>query len=166
MEAILKRRSIRKYTDKPVSDSLVTGLLEAAMAAPSAGNQQPWHFVVLRNRELIDKIPSFHPYSGMVKGASVVVLVCGDIRNLKYGKFWVQDCSAATENMLLAVQEKGLGAVWLGVYPLAERVNGFTDLLGLPENIIPFAAVPIGYPAEEKAPSSRFDEARVHYDQW
>ena len=122
MDFILTRRSIRQYTDRPVSDELVTQLLRAAMAAPSAKNQQPWHFVVVRDRELLEVIAQSTPYSGMTRAAQLAVVICAapDERDPGY---WPQDCSAATENLLIAANALGLGAVWLGYYPLPERVR-------------------------------------------
>jgi nitroreductase len=166
VEAILTRRSIRKYTAEPVSDELAKELLEAAMAAPSAGNQQPWQFVVIRDRQLLSEIPSIHSYSSMVPQAALAILVCGDRQLARMPEYWVQDCSAATQNLLLAVHAKGLGAVWLGVYPREERVAAFRQLLGLPEHVIPMALVAIGHPAEHKPRGDRYDPARVHADGW
>lgn len=166
LDWIHARRSIRKYTAEPVSETDVTEILEAAMAAPSAGNQQPWHFVVIRDRSVLDAIPGFHPNSRMVLEASVGILVCCDSSLEKHAGYWVQDCAAATENLLLAVVAKGLGAVWCGVYPRPDRVEGFTRLLGIPAHVTPFAFVPIGHPAESKPPARRYDANRVHRDRW
>ena len=166
MDAILTRRSIRHYTAQPVAEELITGFLKAAMAAPSAGNEQPWEFVVLTERTILDRIPSFHPYAAMLKEAPAAILVCGDLAREKHEGYWVQDCSAATENILIAVNEEGLGAVWLGIYPREERVRGLRQLLSIPETIVPFALVAIGYPAEKKEPADRFDASRLHYNSW
>jgi nitroreductase len=166
LEWIHARRSIRKYTAAAVSDADVAELLEAAMAAPSAGNQQPWHFVVIRDRALLDAIPGFHPHASMAPQAPVGILVCGDPSLEKHAGMWVQDCAAATENLLLAVAAKGLGAVWCGVHPRADRVEGFTRLLGIPAPVVPFAFVPIGHPAETKPPARRYAPERVHRDRW
>jgi len=166
MQAILSRRSIRRYTDKPVSDEVVEQLLKSAMSAPSAGNEQPWHFVVIRDRQILNEIPKIHPYSGMLKEAPLAILICGDESLQKYKGYWVQDCSAATENLLIAVNALGLGGVWLGVYPIEDRVVGIRKLLGMPESVIPFALISIGYPAEQKPPADRYDESRVHHDRW
>jgi len=136
------------------------------MAAPSAGNEQPWEFVVIRDRKLLSAIPKFHPYSLMLYEASVAILICGDPSKEKYAGFWVQDCSAATENMLLEAIELGLGAVWLGVYPNQERIAGMRKLLNIPESLVPFSLVSLGYPAEQKEPTDRFDAGRIHYDTW
>jgi nitroreductase len=166
MNAILSRRSIRSYTREQIQDSVIEELLEAAMSAPSAGNQQPWHFIIIKNRQLLDQIPKVHPYAQMVKEAPVAIVVCGDKNLEKYPGFWVQDCSAATENILISVSEKGLGAVWLGVYPDPDRVNAIQALLSMPENVVPLSIIPIGYPAEEKPPARRYDQSRVHMDTW
>jgi nitroreductase len=166
MDAILSRRSIRKYTKQSVPDQLIKELLEAAMNAPSAGNEQPWHFIVINDRGILDEIPQYHPYSQMVREASVAILVCCDLQLDKQDGLWVQDCAAATENLLLAVQAKGLGAVWLGVYPRDERVTGLRKLLSIPEQVIPFSLIPIGYPAEHKPRANRYDSSRVHDNRW
>lgn len=167
MDAIFKRRSIRKFTNQPIPNEVVKQLLEAAMAAPSAGNEQPWQFVVITEREILDKIPSIHPYSQMIKEAPLAILVCADMTLNKYDvDYWIQDCSAATQNILLAATDKGLGTVWLGVYPRADRVEGLKKLFSLPEHVIPFALIPVGYPAEEKPPINRYKEDRVHYNKW
>ena len=165
-DAIFDRRSVRQYTAKAVPDSLVTELLKAAMAAPSAGNEQPWHFIVIRDRAVLDEIPTFHPYSAMVKHASVAILVCGDLTLEKFKGFWVQDCSASTENILLAATAKGLGAVWTAVYPMEDRVAGMRRLLNLPEHIIPLSLVPLGYPEAPPARVDRFKTERVRRDRW
>lgn len=166
MKAILNRRSIRKYTAQPVPDQLLIELLEAAMCAPSAGNEQPWQFVIIDRRAILNEIPKFHPYAGMLAEAPVAILVCGDQERDLHRGYWVQDCSAATENILIAAQDKGLGAVWVGIYPREERVRALRELLALPAHIVPFALVSIGYPAEEKPPANRFDAGRIHYNGW
>lgn len=166
MDAILDRRSIRFYTSDPVDNETITELLHCAMAAPSAGNEQPWQFVVMNDTKVLARIPEVHPYARMVPQAAAAILVCGDLNREKHKGFWVQDCSAATENLLIAVQAKGLGAVWLGVYPRMERVDGLRKLLNMPEHIVPFALVPVGHPAEQKARSDRFEPERIHYNSW
>ena len=165
-DPVLSRRSIRKYTAAPVGDDLVEKLLRAAMAAPSAGNQQPWQFVVIRDRALLERIPQVHPYAKMLPEAPLAILVCGDRRLERWPQFWDQDCAAATQNLLIAAEQLGLGAVWLGVYPLEERVDGLRDLLGVPHEVTPFALVPVGWPAERKDPSDRYDETRIHHERW
>ncbi len=167
MKEIFERRSIRKYTEKDVPDWMVTELLKAAMSAPSAGNQQPWEFIIIKNRQTLDKIPAIHPYSQMLTGAPVAIVVCGDLKKERHAGYWVQDCSAAIENLLIEVQHLDLGAVWLGVYPREDRVDGIKKLLGLPDDVIPLAVISIGFPAEQKSPSvERFDENRIHLEKW
>jgi len=166
MDAIVSRRSIRMYTRQTVSDEVVRELLTAAMSAPSAGNQQPWQYVVIRSRHVLDQVPSVHPYSKMVREAGLAILVCGDLDLETHSGFWVQDCSAATQNLLLAAHAKGLGAVWLGVYPREARVAGLRQLLGLPDHVIPLALIPVGYPAEKKPVANRYNPQRVHGDGW
>lgn len=166
MNAIFERRSIRKYTDRKVTEDLIEKILRAGMAAPSAGNQQPWHFIVIDDRNILDEIPKFHPNSKMLMEASCAIVVCGDLKQQKYEGYWIQDCSASMENMLLMAQELGLGAVWLGVYPVEERVKGVVNLMGLPENVMPLSIMSIGYPAEKKEPADRFDPSRIHRNRW
>jgi len=166
IDALLSRRSIRKYTDQAIEEELVKKMLGCAMAAPSAGNQQPWHFVVLTDRALLDEIPKFHQYAQMVKQAPLVIAVCGDLEKQIHEGYWVQDCSAATQNLLLAAHSLGLGAVWLGVYPRENRVKGIKKLLRLPEGIMPLCLVAIGWPAEEKPPAKRFPKERIHKNKW
>ncbi len=166
LEAVLSRRSIRKYTDQPVPDEVVKQLLEAAMSAPSANNKQPWHFVVIRDREILDAIPTFHPYSRMLKEAALAILVCGDTQSQTLAGYWVQDCSAATQNILIAINALGLGGVWLGIYPRDERVEGIRKLVELPDHIVPLSLISIGHPAEKLLPSNRYDASRVHHNKW
>ncbi len=167
MKAIMTRRSIRRYTSEPVSDEVVEQLLRAACAAPSANNQQPWAFVVIDDRELLDTIPEeVHPYTQMLKEAPLAVLVCGVSEREKHPGYWEQDCAAATENLLLAAHALGLGAVWCGVHPREQREEGMRELLALPEEIVPFSIVAVGHPAEEKPPSERYQEERVHHNRW
>jgi nitroreductase len=166
LDAILSRRSIRRYTPQPVPAGVMEELLRAAMSAPSAGNEQPWHFVVIQDRRMLDEFPRFHPYAEMLKEASVAILVCGDLRLETYRDHWVQDCSAATQNLLLAAHAKGLGAVWVGIHPTEDRVGRTRKLLGLPSHVVPLCLVPLGYPAERIPRAERYDPSRVHADRW
>ena len=166
MNAILRRRSIRKYTQDAIPDDIIKKLLEAGMSAPSAGNQRPWHFVVIKDKEALAKLADASPYSKMTKDAPVAILVCGDLELESRKGYWVQDCSAATENILIEIAENNLGAVWLGMYPREERVEYIRRLLNIPDHVVPFALIPVGYPAETKETSSRYDESKVHYEQW
>lgn len=165
VETILSRRSIRRYTSQKVSDQVIRELLQAAMSAPSASNEQPWHFIVLHDPKILREIPKFHPYSGMLREAPIALLVCVDLDMGTEG-FLVQDGSAATENILIAAHAKGLGAVWLGVYPLRERITGMRKLLNIPERILPLSLVSIGFPAEKIPKEDRFQPSRVHINRW
>jgi nitroreductase len=166
LEAIRTRRSIRSYKDLPVSSEILHELLAAAMSAPSAGNQQPWEFVIVDDRALLDQIPTIHPYAEMCRQAPVGILVCGDPRREKHPGYWVQDCSAAIQNLLLAAHEKGLGAVWTGIYPREERVADMRKLMKLPEAVVPLAFIVLGYPNEAPPPQDRYREERVHKNGW
>ena len=166
LEAIHTRRSIRKFQSQPVPDELVRVFLAAAMSAPSAGNQQPWQFVVITDPELLGQVPSINPYAAMAGKAPLAVLVCGDLALERFPGFWVQDCAAAVQNLLLAVHSHGLGAVWTGIFPLTDRVAGFQKLCRLPERVVPVALVVIGYPAELLPAQDRFRQERIHRNRW
>ncbi len=166
VKAILGRRSIRRYTRQEVPEEAVRSLLVAAMTAPSAGDQQPWQFVVLDDRSVLNAIPEYHEYSAMLREAPLAIVVCGDERLERHKGFWVQDCSASTQNLLLAAHALGLGAVWLGIHPVEQRVEKTKELLGLPDEVIPLAIVAVGHPAERKPPSDRFDASRIHTNRW
>jgi len=166
MSSIFTRRSIRRYTQEPVDNEDLEGILRAGMAAPSATNQQPWHFVVLTEKEKLLEITAVHPHSAMLKEAAAAIVVCFDpaLENIK--GFLPQDCAAATQNMLLRIDELGLGAVWLGVHPNKEREEEMRRIIGAPKDIVPFCVISIGHPAEEKPPHDRYREERVHWGSW
>lgn len=166
MKNIFTRRSIRKYKDTVVEDPMILEIIKAGMNAPSAGNAQPWHFIIVHDREKLVKINEVHPYSKMLLHVKSAILVCGDPSLEKHEGFWVQDCAAAVQNMLLMIDYKGLGSVWLGVYPLDERIDGVRKIFNLPEGIVPFAVLPVGYPEEIKPANDKFDESKLHYDKW
>jgi nitroreductase len=164
IQTIFARRSIRAYGPEPVSEEDIKTLLEAAMAAPSGSNLKPWHFVVVTQRGTLDELARVHPHGKMLAQAPLCIAVCGD-REVSE-RYWVQDCSAATENLLLAAAALGLGAVWLGVHPKPERVEPISKVLGVPENVTPLNLISIGHPAEDKAPRTQYDVARVHRERW
>jgi nitroreductase len=166
LQAILGRRSIRKFTGESIPDKDVTKILEAAMAAPSACNQQPWHFIIIRDKETHEKIVEIHPNSRMLDKASIAILVCADLELQTCPGYWVQDVSAATENIMIAVHALGYGATWCGVYPIDERVWGIKELLNLPKNVIPLNVIAVGVPDEEKSPAHRYKIERVHQEKW
>jgi nitroreductase len=166
LECIQTRRSVRKYEDREVPGEYIEKLLDAAMTAPSACDQRPWHFVVVTDRSILDRIPEFSPHAKMVRDAPMGILVCADPSLEKCKDYWVQDCSNATMNILTAVRALGLGAVWTGVYPREDRVEGFRALLDVPEGLAPFSFIVIGRPAEEQGRRDRYDPSRVHYNGW
>lgn len=169
VETILNRTSIRVYADKDVEKAKETLLLKAAMAAPTAGNKRPWAFVVVRDKEIRKQIAAKLRSAGMVANAPLAVVICGDMNKRFPGDaadFWVQDVSAATENLLLAAHALDLGAVWCGVHPVPQRVKDISAILGLPENIVPLSVVAVGYPKAPQAPKDKWDESLVHQDKW
>ena len=165
MEAIMSRRSIRRYIDKKIPEEIVTKLLEAAMNAPSAHNRQPWHFIVIDDRETLKKIPEYHQYSKMLEQASHAIVVLGD-NNIQTTDFWIHDCSAATENILIAANALGLGAVWLGVHPSEALIEGTRKLFNIPAHVTPLGIISLGYPEEIKPPRKNYNPERVHRNKW
>ena len=164
LDWIFARRSIRRFHSNPVEEEKVKMVLEAAMAAPSANNAKPWHFIVIKEREMLDRIAEVHPYAKMCYEATLVIAVCGDPGISP--KYWPQDCSAATQNILLAGTALGLGTVWLGVHPRDERKQPLKRLLGLPDDKEILSLVTLGHPAEKKKRRTQFDIKRVHYEAW
>jgi nitroreductase len=160
---IFARRSIRRYTGEAVSEALIKALLEAGMAAPSASNRKPWHFVLAKDSEKLQALADAHPYGKMIATAGLGIAVCGDPA---ISDWWVQDCTAATENILIAVAGLGLGGVWLGCHGKPEREQAVRDVLGIPKPIGVLSLLSIGHPAEEKEARTQFDAARVHEDGW
>ena len=163
MEEIFKRISVRKYEDKPVEKEKIERVLRAAMAAPSAGNQQPWEFYVVTNKEKIKALSESSPYSGCAAGAPVVLVPCYRTKGLRFPEFDKIDLSIATENALLEITSLGLGGVWLAVAPVEDRVEKVAKVLGTGDDLVPFALVPFGYPAETRPQQDRYDETRIHY---
>jgi nitroreductase len=166
MDALLTGMNIRSFSDQAVCPELVRKLLLAAMAASSAGDQRPWHFVIVKDRGTRERMADLHPFAHVLPQAPVTILLCGDPTLQKHAGFWVQDCAAAVENILIEARALGLGAVWLRIYPVEGRVQSFRKLLDLPPQVIPFALTPVGYPAEKSEPGCRYDESRVHFDRW
>ena len=170
LNAIFTRTSVRTYEEgRTVSPDTVEILLRAAMSAPTAVNKQPWAFVVLDNREALDSLADVLPYAKMLHHAPLAIVTCGDMDKAIEGNgrdFWIQDVSAATENLLIAAHALGLGAVWTGVYPDMERATAVQQRLGMPANIIPLSVVPIGYPAGEQQPKDKWNPDAVRYNLW
>ena len=168
IENIMTRTSIRRYTAQPIAKDTLEILVKAGMAAPTAVNKQPWAFVVVTEREVLDSLNSVHPYAHL-ESAGAAIIVCGDMQKALEGKnaeYWIQDCSAATENILLAAHAYGLGAVWCGVYPNAERSSPVKEALQLPGYITPLNIITLGYPAENPEPKDKWKEENVHWQKW
>lgn len=168
IENIMTRVSVREFTEQPVSKDTLDLLVKAGMAAPSAVNKQPWAFVVVTDREVLDSLNSVKEFFNL-KTATAAIVVCGDLDKAMEGEgqqYWVQDCCAATENILLAAHAYGLGAVWCGVYPIQATVDGVKRVLDLPENIVPLDVITLGYPAENPEPKDKFKEENIHYNRW
>lgn len=166
LEAIRTRRSVRAYTEQEISDRDLEDLLKAAMQAPSAKNSQPWHFIIIKDKKILNEIPKFHKTAPMIANAPVAITICADLSLENHPDCWMLDCSAAAENLLLAAHDKGLGAVWTANYPIKEVQEGMKKLLNLPDNIVPHCVIPIGYPAHPYNPKGYYKKERVHYDKW
>lgn len=167
---ILNRKSVRAYTDRAVSREQLDTLLRAAMAAPTGRDMRPWKFVVIDDKEALAKLAGQLPYAKMLSEAAAAIVVCGDLSVTddkgKPSTNWTFDCSAATENLLLAAEAMGLGAVWTGVYPYEERQTAVSQALQLPEHIIPLNLIPIGYPKGDPQPKDKYDADNVHFNGW
>ena len=168
MDAIFKRRSIRKYTSEPVSEEMVEKVLRAGMAAPTAGNAQEWEFILFENSVIKQKVKEVHEYATALDTAPIGILVCADLEREVYpGEgWWIQDMSAVMQNMLIAAAELGLGSLWLGIYPREERVAGMKELFGLPEHVMPLGIITLGYAVKEKDAIERYDVSRVHWENY
>lgn len=170
LEWIMNRRSVRSYTDQAVSKEDLEKILRAGMAAPSAVNQQLWEFIVIDDRDMLKKLGEELPYAKMLLHAHAAILVCGDVsRSFDHNpksEFWIMDCSAATENILLAVESLGLSAVWTAVYPDPKRVESVRRILDLPESVLPLNVIPVGYPAGKEKPQDKWNPKAVHWNRW
>lgn len=166
LSTIFSRKSVRTYTEQPVSEEQVETLLKAAMAAPSGMNAQPWRFVVVRNQETKDILAS--GFNKMIAKAPVVIVVCGKTtgRNGSENGNWTADCAAATENLLLAAEATGLGAVWTACYPYEDRMNPAIEALGLPADVKPYCIIPVGYPGGKDKPKDKWKPENIHYEKW
>lgn len=169
MENILNKKSVRKYTKEEVKKEQLEMLVRAGMAAPSARNSQPWLFFVIDDRTILDNLAKQLPNAKMLLSAKAAIVVCGNLQKALEGdgrEFWVQDCSAATQNILLAAESMGLGAVWTGAYPRKETVNIIKVELGLPEHIVPLNVIPIGWQTGEEKPKQKYTEENVRWNKW
>ena len=165
---IFNRRSVRKYESREIPAAMLNDLFEAAMAAPSAVAKDPWHFLLIRKRETLDKIVKILPNGQMLRQAPAAVIVCGDINKTHANEisYMLQDLSAAVENLLLEASALGLGACWLGMHPRPDRIDNIRRLFSLPENIIPMCGISLGWPAEHPGPRTRFNPERIHVEKW
>ncbi len=163
MNAIFHRVSIRKYQDRPIEDEKIIKMLQAAMQAPSAANQQPWEYYVVTNQEKKDALSKVSPYAGFANSAPVIFVACYQAQGLRAPSYAHIDLSASVENLLLEADALGLGAVWMGIAPQEERMEAVRQVINLPEDLHAFALISCGYPAEERPQEPRYDESRVHY---
>ncbi|MDD3740134.1 MAG: nitroreductase family protein [Bacteroidales bacterium] len=169
LEVIHSRKSVRHFTDEPVTKEQLETLVKAGMAAPSARNLQPWAFVIVTERNQLDALAEALPYAKMLLDAQAAIVVCGDMKKAATdvdSAYWVQDCSAATQNILLAVESMGLGAVWTAAFPYSDRMEPVKEILGLPENIKPLNVIPVGVPTGEDKPKDKWKPENVHWNRW
>jgi len=169
MKEILERTSVRSFSSKLIGKEIVEQLLKSAMAAPSAKNSQPWEFIVVDKREILDYLASNSPYASMAKQAPLGIIIVGNMDRALSGDsqdYWIQDCAAATENILITVEELGLGAVWTGVCPGKDRMKVISDKFDLPENIKPFNLILIGYPVSTPHVKDKFKPEYIHINSW
>ena len=165
---IYNRKSVRNFSNEKVDKSDLLKIIKAGMSAPSALNLQPWEFIVFDLEETIEWMVELHDYSKMFKTATAGIVVCGNMEKTIKGfeDFWVQDCSAATQNLLLATESLNLGGVWLGIYPIEERYKKIMDYFNLPENIIPFAVIALGHPSKDEKSKDKWDCKKLHWNKW
>ena len=163
-DIIASRRSIRTFSDESITETQIKTLLTAGMNAPSAMNTQPWHMMVIQNRETLNKLADICPNAQMLRHAPAAIMVMGDLNDSK--DYFVIDCSAAVQNILLAARGEGLGSCWLGVYPRQPRVDGISEMFSLPKNIVPHSLIALGYPAETKGPNNNYRKERIHNEKW
>lgn len=169
LNTIMTRVSVRQFTDVKPTDGQIDTLLRAAMAAPSAVNKQPWAFLVVDDKEMLRKIGEQFPNSRVQNGAQVAIVPCGDLSKALEGEaqdYWIQDVSAAVENLLIAAHSLGLGAVWTGLTPIETRASAAAELLGLPDGIVPLCIIPVGYPAENPEVKDKYKAENIHYNVW
>jgi len=170
LKFIYTRRSVRDYSDREISEEDLEKILKAAFQAPSAANEQPWHFVIVRKRELLNELAEAHPYAKMLKKAAAVIVVCADPKLSKFPyRLWDQDCAAATQNILLAARMLGIASVWIGIYPREDFDREVKRILGIPDDIVVFSMISLGYPKSEEVfreAEGRFKEERIHRDGW
>ena len=167
LKAIMRRRSIRKFKDTPVTNDQIKIILESALQAPSAGDGRPWHFIVINDRQKLNAIADkVDGGNAMFKEAQVAILIVADPAIEGFPGFYPQDCSCAAQNLQLATHELGLGTVWIALWSVKPRLDGLKQIINIPENLVPFAIFPIGIPNEELGEDYRYDESKIHYNNW
>jgi nitroreductase len=166
LSVIYGRKSVRSFKDgdKAIPKETLNAIIKAAFAAPSAVNLQPWHFIIIDKRDILNALGDGLPYAKMLYNVSTAIIVCADTQISEL--YWEVDCAAATQNILLSVEAFGLGAVWTAVYPEEERISFVQKLLNLPENIIPLNVIPIGYPKGENKAKDKYKAQKVHVNGW
>ena len=168
LDSINSRCSTRFFTDKKISRDLMEKIIKSAFTAPSACNLQPWEFIVITDEDTLRDMADVHPYASMFKTATAGIIVCGNMEKCieNHEEFWTQDCSAATENILIAANSLDIGSVWTGIYPVMERCRYLSEYFNLPDNIMPFSLIALGYPGQKKNIIDKYDENKVHFDKW
>ena len=166
LTVIHNRKSVRKYLNKPVNKEQLEILLRAGMAAPTAGDKRPWVFIVITDKAMLDSLSLASRGTSMISSAAAAIAVCGDTRIGFKSEVWVQDCSAASENILLAAEAIGLGAVWTGIYLNEEPTKYVKKMLGLPLEVYPLNIISIGYPTGEEKPKNKWDTTKIHWEKW
>jgi nitroreductase len=169
LKTIFSRKSIRSYKDEPVSKEKLVMLIKAGMAAPTAVDKRPWEFIVITDRKVLNELADALPYAKMASTAAAAIIVGGDVRKQWGGMesdYWIMDCSAATENILLAAESMGLGAVWTAVYPEDSRIRAVRQILGIPPHIVPLNLVPVGVPAGREKAKDKYDPKQIHWNKW
>jgi len=162
LETIFNRKSVRTYESRPVEQEKLMLLIKAGMAAPSSMDNRPWEFIIVTDRDKLDRMAEGLPYAKMLKNTHQAIIVCGN--TTKSQRAWFLDCSAASQNILLAAESMGLGAVWTAAYPSQDRIDLVKETLKLPDHIIPLNVIPVGYPAGDEKAKDKYDPARIHYN--
>lgn len=169
LKTIFNRKSVRSYAEGAVTGEQLTMLVKAGMAAPTAVDARPWDFIVITDRAVLKQLSDALPYAKMAVGAGAAIMVTGDLKRQFGGRdslYWIMDCSAASENILLAAESMGLGAVWTAVYPDQARVSAVRSILAIPEHVVPLNFIPVGLPSGKDKPKDKFDQKRIHKDRW
>jgi nitroreductase len=166
LDSSLTHKSVEKNTEKGVPKDMLQSLLKAAMSAHSADDERPWHFIVIKDQSVLEQISKIQKLAYMVAQAPAAIIVCGDKTLQKHRGFWIQDCAAATQNLLIDANKLKINATWEGIYPIEGRIQQYSKLLKTPEYVIPFSLVVLGFAVEYRVSGNKFDKKRIHYDRW